>query len=110
MGTDVNIRRPSIANVNLLARAFEQKENATKLRFTLKPSPAARLNGFTQTQERPEDIAHMVKAILEIDGRGFTPSCPSSPRIPEIDFAYVAHAFRRASCFCGRPRGGACLS
>jgi 3-oxoacyl-[acyl-carrier protein] reductase len=39
----------------------------------LKPSPAARLNGFTQTQERPEDIAHMVKAILEMDDRGFTP-------------------------------------
>jgi hypothetical protein len=54
----------------------------------------ARLNGFTLTQEgpaippltftgfeqkenptklRPEDIAHMVKAILEMDDRGFTP-------------------------------------
>jgi 3-oxoacyl-[acyl-carrier protein] reductase len=32
---------------------FEQKENPTKL--------------------RPEDIAHMVKAILEMDDRGFTP-------------------------------------
>lgn len=32
---------------------FEQKENPTKL--------------------RPEDIAHMVKAVLEMDDRGFTP-------------------------------------
>jgi hypothetical protein len=53
--------------------SLEQKENPAKLRFTLKPSPAARLNGFTQTQERPEDIAHMVRATHEMDDRGFTP-------------------------------------
>ena len=35
------------------AAGFEQKDNPTKL--------------------RPEDIAHMVKAVLEMNDRGFTP-------------------------------------
>ncbi len=35
------------------ASGFDQKDNATKL--------------------RPEDIAHMVKAVLEMNDRGFTP-------------------------------------
>ena len=73
MGTDVNCGGPLSQTATCWRASFEQKENPAKLRFTLKPSPAARLNGFTQTQERPEDIAHMVRAILEMDDRGFTP-------------------------------------
>jgi 3-oxoacyl-[acyl-carrier protein] reductase len=41
-----------LTNFSTIA-GFEQKQNETKL--------------------RPEDIAHMVKAILEMDDRGFTP-------------------------------------
>jgi len=41
-----------LTNFSVVA-GFEQKENPTKL--------------------RAEDIAHMVKAILEMDDRGFTP-------------------------------------
>jgi 3-oxoacyl-[acyl-carrier protein] reductase len=50
----VMLVNPSEVLTNFSAIAgFEQKHNETKL--------------------RPEDIAHMVKAILEMDDRGFTP-------------------------------------